>query len=94
MRKVFFTGIFVFAICFASIGQIYEYTISAGVNSTIVPDFNNTILIANDGLIIPGLININNSVTKPIFLVTKSKTSARIGYVIQLEIYKKKLKTE
>jgi hypothetical protein len=88
MKKTTSTIILLLFICFSALGQRFEFSINAGVNSTFVPDFNNAIFIANDGLNIPGLILIGNSIT--IFpAATKSKTSPKTGYLIQLEIHKK-----
>jgi hypothetical protein len=50
-----------------------------------MPDFNNLILIANDGLIVPGLITPANSVSPLLISESQSKTNAKVGFSLDLE---------
>jgi len=89
MKKIYLIAIFSFVISTSSMGQKFEFTINAGTNTTLVPNFNDIIAIANDGLVIPGFINISNSATPALIGTWKSKTIPKQGYMIQLEISKK-----
>lgn len=89
MKFFIATGIIIFSIGIVLNAQKLEYKLNAGVNSTFVSDFNNSIYILNDGLVIPNYINVSNSITSPIKLTTKAKTSVKIGYFVQFDICKK-----
>lgn len=66
--------------------QKFEVRINAGANLTFIPDYVHWIYVANDGLIVPGLISINNSVTPVIVGTSIAETNARLGFLADLEI--------
>ena len=66
--------------------QKFEMRINAGANLSFVPDYADLVLIANDGLIVPGLISPTNSPTPIIFDETIAETKPRFGFVADLEI--------
>jgi len=89
MKKIYLIAILSFVISTSSMGQKFKFTINAGTNTTFVSNFTEIIAIANDGLIIPGLLNPVNSLTPALIGVYKSTTTPKQGYMIQLEISKK-----
>lgn len=66
--------------------QKFEMRVNASANLTFVPDYADLVLIANDGLIVPGLIVPGNSLTPIIHTETIAETTAKFGFVADLEI--------
>ncbi len=86
MKNRFVIAIFLQLIAFSLFAQKFEIRIDAGANLTFLPDYENWIYVANDGLIVPGLISINNSLTPVLIGNSTAETSARLGFVADLEI--------
>lgn len=81
-----FLLVLIFQLIIQSISaQEFEFRINPSTNLTYVPDFNNLIIIVNDGLIVPGLISPANSLTPPLESESISKTNAKIGFSLDLE---------
>ena len=65
--------------------QKIEIKINKGINLTYIPDFYSDIFIANDGMVVPGLINISNSHTL-ILTTSLYETTTRLGLFFDLEL--------
>lgn len=85
MKKIIL-ALFVQFIAIGLSAQKFEMRVNAGANLTFVPDYADLVLIANDGLVVPGLIHPGNSITPIIFAETTAETTARLGFVADLEI--------
>ncbi|MBO9728962.1 MAG: hypothetical protein J7623_10030 [Chitinophaga sp.] len=72
----------------AGIAQKNELKINASANTTILPNFQNRIAIAN-GFNIPDVIIVNNS-QNPIYVVdANSSTKSKVGFVVEAEAGRK-----
>jgi len=85
MKKIILT-LFVQFVVISLFAQKFEMRVNAGANLTFVPDYSDLVLIANDGLIVPGLIHPGNSLTPLLHDETIAETSARFGFVADIEI--------
>ena len=85
MKKIFFLITFVQLISFSLTAQKFEMKINTGTDWTFVPDFYSTVFIANDGLVVPGVIALANSVTVPLISNSVSETEPRMGIFGEVE---------
>lgn len=88
MKNTIILTIIIQLIGYTLFAQKYELTINSGTNLTFIPDFTNHILIANDGMLIPGLISLPNSVNVPLISKSRSETTAQLGFFADLEFRK------
>lgn len=72
----------------AGIAQKNELKINASANTTILPNFQNQIFIA-DGFTIPNFINPANSKNTPQTWKTNSTTKSKVGFVVEAEAGRK-----
>ena len=79
MKKIITLLVFFQIFNFSLKAQKFEMKINAGTNVSFVPDFNSTVFIANDGLIVPGLITPTNSVSPLLVSSSLSETKPRLG---------------
>ena len=86
MVKKIILALFIQFIVIGLSAQRFEMRVNAGTNLTFVPDYGDYVLIANDGLIVPGLIKPGNSLTPIIYAETIAETKPRFGFVADLEI--------
>ncbi|MCF6172123.1 MAG: hypothetical protein L3J66_14220 [Bacteroidales bacterium] len=86
MKRKITLVFFVQLIVIGLTAQKFEMSVSAGANLTLVPDYSNWVLVANDGLVVPGLIQPGNSATPLLHAETTAETTARFGFITDLEI--------
>nr|NQU90943.1 hypothetical protein [Bacteroidota bacterium] len=67
-------------------GQKFELSVNSGLSLTYIPDFTSYIAIANDGLIIPGFINIANSKTPILFCEAPSEVTIKPTFFADMEL--------
>ncbi len=84
MKKVVITSIAILAINFVSLAQKIEFKVNAGVNTTFIPDFENTISVTSGGLVIPGIIHEQNSINPPVGTSFVSTTTPKPGFFLDL----------
>lgn len=66
----------------------FDLRINAGSTFTFVPDFHNRILIAPDGMVVPGFIDPSNAVSLSISEAS-STSESRVGWQAEAEIFYK-----
>jgi|GEM_PF-2277556 len=86
MNKIIISIIIINLSCINLSGQKFDIRVQAGANLTWVPDFENIVLIANDGIIIQGLIAPMNSYSTLLVSSSTSKTSPGFGLDADVEI--------
>jgi hypothetical protein len=86
MRNLLFLVLFMLFLAGTLQAQKIEIGINTGANFTFIPDFNNKIFLANDGMIIPGIIHPTNSITALLVSNSVSETKARSGLFFDLEL--------
>ena len=86
MKKLFLLVVFAQMLGCSLHAQNIEMSFNAGTNFTFVPNFNNPILIINDGLVIPGLIHPSNSRTPLLYSSSTSETKTRLGFSFDFEL--------
>ncbi|MDP2722029.1 MAG: outer membrane beta-barrel protein [Bacteroidales bacterium] len=64
--------------------QNLELKVEAGSNLTFIPDFIDDVIIANDGLIVPGLITPANSLSPLIWAKSFSETKTKPGFYVDV----------
>ena len=66
--------------------QEIDVRVYGGTNLTFIPDFYSSFIIANDGLVVPGLIDFANSRGPITFSTSLSETNARFGLFFDIEL--------
>ena len=82
MKNFTLTLTLLFSFGFSVFAQNLKLKVEAGSNLTFIPDFIDDVIIANDGLIIPGLITPSNSVSPLIYTKSRSATTTKPGFYI------------
>ena len=72
----------------ATLAQKIELKVNAGANVSILPNFNNQIIIIN-GFIVPGVITTANAANPPMGTTVPSKTKPQAGFNFEVEAGKK-----
>lgn len=64
--------------------QNLELKVVAGSNLTFIPHFTDDVIIANDGLVVPGLISPANSLSPLILAKSRSITTTKPGFYMDI----------
>lgn len=64
--------------------QKIDLKVNAGGNLSLLPNFDNQIIIVN-GFVIPGVISVNNTANPPMVTTSKSVTKAQPGFYLDVE---------
>jgi hypothetical protein len=70
---------------FSLSAQKFDLRVQAGANLTFMPDFDNTIVILNDGIAVSGIISVANSAGPIILSESVSQTTPGFGFGAGLE---------
>ncbi len=83
--KIFF--VIIFQVILISLpAQKIEMRVNAGTNLTFIPNFTNVILIARDGMMVPGFVTLANSRGPILTSKSLSETTPGFGFLTDLEL--------
>ncbi|MCB0807363.1 MAG: hypothetical protein KDC05_16340, partial [Bacteroidales bacterium] len=85
---LFFLSFYLIAFSFTLNAQQAGISFNAGANMTFIPAFENRVVITNEGLTIPELVQRNNSNASPYVGTPTSETHTRPGFFANLEMWK------